>query len=276
MKIYNQFYKKLPASYNQFKKDIHGAFPSVYDTKFLSYELRRRLDDVESKLSLPLLSTKLSTLFNSLKEETGDLMYAPIITHAEGFERYRETALCHEAGYDAYMTGYAFIKSAHISASLNYLSPANMKPLRFIEHLNCLKNWRNKLNIGRALIVHVNLEGDDPISNRPSCLYVASRSFGKAKSSSVSYSTIIAEKFARYGSVDVRTLSNNEAVVAVSNHRTARNILMAFKNDEDLKVTNYKALQHNKLLRITVASAITMFGMGAVGIGILLIRQMKK
>ena len=30
----------------------------------------------------------------------------------------------------------------------------------------------------------------------------------------------IAEKFARYGSVDVRTLSTNEALVAVSNHRT--------------------------------------------------------
>ena len=66
-----------------------------------------------------------------------------------------------------------------------------MKPLRFIEHLNCLKNWRNKLNVGRALIVHVNLEGDDPISNRPCCLYVASRSFVTATSPSTAYSTLV-------------------------------------------------------------------------------------
>ena len=113
MKIYHQFYKALPASYYQFKKDINEAFPAVYDTKFLSYELRRRLEDVGSKLSLPLLSTKLSTLFNSLKEEnmrTVDLMYAPVITHADGFERYRNNELCHEAGYDAYMTGYVSTK----------------------------------------------------------------------------------------------------------------------------------------------------------------------
>ena len=109
MKIYHQFYKKLPASYYQFKKDIHEAFPAVYDTKFLSYELRRRLEDVDSKLSLPLMSTRLSTLFNSLSEEnmrTVDLMYAPIITHAEGFEKYLKKEFYHEAGYDAYMTGY--------------------------------------------------------------------------------------------------------------------------------------------------------------------------
>ena len=122
MKIYNQFYKTLPTSYYQFKKDIHAAFPAVYDTKFLSYELRRRLEDVESKLSLPLLSTKLSTLFNNLKEEnmrTVDLMYAPIITHAEGFERYRKTALCHEAGYDAYMTGYVSSKLPFVNIRRN-------------------------------------------------------------------------------------------------------------------------------------------------------------
>ena len=109
MKIYNQFYNALPPSYYQFKRDIHEAFPGIYDTKFLSYELRRRLEDIESDLSLPLMSTKLSALFQTLSQENMskiDLMYAPNITHAEGFEKYRENGLCHEAGYDAYMTGY--------------------------------------------------------------------------------------------------------------------------------------------------------------------------
>ena len=109
MKIYHQFYKSLSPSYYEFKKDINKAFPGIYDTKFLSYELRRKLEDAESGLYLPLLSTNLRTLFNSLSEDKManiQLMYPPIINHAQGFEKYRETAACHEAGYDAYMTGY--------------------------------------------------------------------------------------------------------------------------------------------------------------------------
>ena len=109
MKIYHQFYKPLPHSYYEFKKNIHSAFPSVYDTKFLSYELRRKLEDIESSLCFPLMSTNLSALFNSLSEEALgkiDLMYSPSIRHAEGFEKYRLNPVCHEAAYDAYMTGF--------------------------------------------------------------------------------------------------------------------------------------------------------------------------
>lgn len=109
MKIYHQFYRPLPYSYYEFKKAIHSSFPAVYDTKFLSYELRRKLEDIESGLCWPLISTNLGALFNSLSnEEMGkiDLMYSPTIRHAEGFEKYRLNPACHEAGYDAYMTGY--------------------------------------------------------------------------------------------------------------------------------------------------------------------------
>ena len=84
-----------------------------------------------------------------------------------------------------------FLKCAHISATINYLTPSNMKPLRFIEHLNCLKGWRNKLNVGRASIVHINLEGEDPSGRRPCCLYVVSKSNNPTEIQSVSYSTLV-------------------------------------------------------------------------------------
>ena len=35
-----------------------------------------------------------------------DLTYVPTIQLAAGFEKYNENGLCHEAGYDAFMTGY--------------------------------------------------------------------------------------------------------------------------------------------------------------------------
>ena len=112
MKIYHQFYKPLPYSYSVFKSDIHKCFPAVYDTKFLSYELRRRLEDAESDLCLPLVSSNLKSLFDSLntmQNSTTELMYSPKICHAEGFEKYIEQDFCHEAGYDGYMTGYVSI-----------------------------------------------------------------------------------------------------------------------------------------------------------------------
>ena len=84
-----------------------------------------------------------------------------------------------------------FLKCAHISATINYLTYSNMKPLSSIEHLNCLKGWRNKLNVGRASIVHINLEGDDPSSQRPCCLYVMSKSKNPSKYQSVAYSTLV-------------------------------------------------------------------------------------
>lgn len=278
MKIYHQFYKPLPYSYSVFKSDIHKCFPAVYDTKFLSYELRRRLEDAESDLCLPLVSSNLKSLFDSLnKNSTTELMYSPKICHAEGFEKYIEQDFCHEAGYDGYMTGYIFIKLAHISASLNYLSPANMKPLRFIEHLNCLKAWRNKLNIGRASIIHIDLQGQDPISKRPCSIYVANRSpLASTKGSAKSYSTRVAEKFARYGSVDVRTISANEALVAVANHRAARDILLAFAYDAEFTVSKYRALKHNKLLRWSIITGVTIFGTGAIGLGVYLVVKLKK
>ena len=41
MFMHQQFYKPLPDSYKEFKSNIHTLFPQIYDTKFLSFELRK-------------------------------------------------------------------------------------------------------------------------------------------------------------------------------------------------------------------------------------------
>ena len=39
-----QFVADLPESYEKAKAAIHSAFPSVYDTKFMTFEVRKLLD----------------------------------------------------------------------------------------------------------------------------------------------------------------------------------------------------------------------------------------
>ena len=90
------------------------------------------------------------------------------------------------------------------------------------------------------IISYINLENDDPHSERPSCLFVSSKMT----------SSQIAEIFARYGSVDVKPLnSKGESLVAVSNYRTERDILLAFQNDTRLQVTKYIPWKHDSYLR---------------------------
>ena len=141
MKIYHQFYKPLPYSYSVFKSDIHKCFPAVYDTKFLSYELRRRLEDAESDLCLPLVSSNLKSLFDSLnKNSTTELMYSPKICHAEGFEKYIEQDFCHEAGYDGYMTGYVSIFWNHHTI-LRDMFLAQSSYYIFLMYFRYLSSW---------------------------------------------------------------------------------------------------------------------------------------
>lgn len=44
LKIYHQFVDNLPLSYDEFKLRVHRAFPRVYDTKHITYEVRRKLE----------------------------------------------------------------------------------------------------------------------------------------------------------------------------------------------------------------------------------------
>ena len=63
-------------------------------------------------------------------------------------------------------------------------------------------------------------------------------------------SSQIAEIFARYGSVDVKPLnSKGKSLVAVSNYRTERDILLAFQNDARLQVKKYNPWKHDSNLR---------------------------
>ena len=50
-----------------------------------------------------------------------------------------------------------------------------MRPLYFSEHQGSVEKFRNLINVGRGAISYINLEDDDPHSERPACLFVSSK-----------------------------------------------------------------------------------------------------
>lgn len=41
--LHNQFIGPLPNKYDAFKKNINNMFPIIFDTKYISHEMRKRL-----------------------------------------------------------------------------------------------------------------------------------------------------------------------------------------------------------------------------------------
>ncbi|GAA5813345.1 hypothetical protein MFLAVUS_006822 [Mucor flavus] len=94
-----QFVEPLPDTLTDFKSLAHGLFPSMIDTKNMC-------------ISEPELQTIFgtSTALEQLRFETNkDTFSNPRIDMHPEFPRYI-TDMAHEAGYDAYMTGAAFLK----------------------------------------------------------------------------------------------------------------------------------------------------------------------
>jgi len=270
----------LPKTYRGFKAQMTSMFPAVYDTKLVCFELKRTLEDIQSKFADRFQSTNLETLKSFLESKAGEdfshLPFAPQILHGCKSLRYEENVIAHEAGYDAFMTGFAFLKAAHYAATINYLTPQSMRPLSFKEYLHCLRTYKNKLNIARASIVFINLDGDDMKAKRPAQIYVSLKNGGGGdggannRISRRQFQTLIAHKLSSYGSVDVKLLSKSgghrDAIVAVSNHRAARDILLAFENDEDLLVTNYSEHKRQQLLKYSlgISSSVILISMVTV------------
>ncbi|KMQ98242.1 poly -specific ribonuclease parn-like domain-containing protein 1 protein [Lasius niger] len=122
MFIHQQFYKPLPQKYTDFKDNIHQLFPTVYDTKFLSFELRE------------LLSTEQTWKFNSLSglvdyftEKRGKyvVLGSPNINltckiNSDKLDDIVPSMKYHTAGWDSYFAGYVFIRMVHVFATKRY------------------------------------------------------------------------------------------------------------------------------------------------------------
>lgn len=252
MLFYDKFHNPLPGTYKEFKSVIHGLFPVVYDTKHMVSELSKYFEGQGfSRVSY------LAGLYRELESAAGrDLViHPPSVSHAEGFNKYETDKPPHEAGYDAFMCGFVFLRLAHIMTFKDTKS-TEVIPCPFSRYLQSTQWCRNRVNVIRARTNYLCLDGPEPISRRPELLYVTSRLFKKKLNIDQ-----LAKWFSPYGSVDVKQEGSNKALVATGNYRCAKDILRAFRKHKGISVVKYNVWKHSSIVR-TVLWAGTIASSG--------------
>jgi len=93
--FYRQFIGDLPKNFNGFRDKWRDAFPFTFDTKYISWKI----------VKFPK-----SDLGNVYKFCTEGPKYKEMVSvkFHPGFDKYKKETKCHEAGYDAHMTGWVF------------------------------------------------------------------------------------------------------------------------------------------------------------------------
>ncbi|KAF2369180.1 Ribonuclease CAF1 [Trinorchestia longiramus] len=150
MLLYKQFFGPLPHSLTSFKRLCHAQLPKVYDTKLLSYELKR-LHKEDEPVTECLSDTSLAPLAQALSQRL-PLLFKPVLTVPQP-NKYGHRECPHEAGYDAYLTATCFLQLSHLHFTCSLPQRMLCRALEPREHLSTLKPFVNKLNITRAAIV---------------------------------------------------------------------------------------------------------------------------
>lgn len=106
---YDKFYYRLPERHQDFKSAFSNYFPSLFDTKFMLNNSNILYNQVGAQ-------TDLSGAFKNLFKYHPE---PPIIELNTQFREYQlsgenDALYCHEAGYDALITGYVFFKALQL------------------------------------------------------------------------------------------------------------------------------------------------------------------
>lgn len=144
--IAHTFEAPLPHSYKKFKSFLHNLFPTVYDTKTISYELRNTLQENKRwKRNL------LESLYVYFKD--GDGRHLALSSPYIKMNGNLDGDHFHNAGFDSYCTGYIFIRMAHLFVSKG----ANNAKQIFMSSqlLGAVSQYKNCLNVIRGALAYV-------------------------------------------------------------------------------------------------------------------------
>nr|XP_033321022.1 poly(A)-specific ribonuclease PARN-like isoform X2 [Megalopta genalis] len=190
--IVHKFFGQLPESYLEFKSLVHSLFPRILDTKVLC-------ESPEFKENVPL--SNLNVLLERVSKAPFEI---PEIESIEGRSYSTSVEKCHEAGYDAYITGVCFI------ALCNYLGRLQKPEVPIVLADSPLLNpFLNKLLIARLKdYPYISLVDKDPNPSRDHVFHLTFPKEWKIND--------IIQLFSPFGGVYVSWLSDTSAYVALN------------------------------------------------------------
>ncbi|XP_045699642.1 poly(A)-specific ribonuclease PNLDC1 [Phyllostomus hastatus] len=229
--LHEKFFRPLPESYHQFKRNIHRLFPVLIDTKNVT-------KDIWKELNFPRVSN-LSEVYEVLNSDLNPTKNSgPVIVHASECEKYAETKYPHEAAYDAFLSGSVLLKVAHLLLWRLHSAGPTPEP-SFALCLEALAPYLNQVNLIRAGVPKINFSGPDYPSVRPPILLLSvSRWPGVSEEQ-------VYREFQNLCKFDVRRLTRNQFLLLTNKFKDARSVLKEHRGHPTLRVALYRHWRHS-------------------------------
>lgn len=236
IQIINQFMEPLSNDYDSFKETCHSLFPLIYDTKFIAHSV---LD--------PETLTNNQSRLNDLYCQLRNSQSFPKIRIEHLGEFFDENQVPHQAGYDAYMSGYCFIAlcEGYIRESKRHKynkkdEASSLQPISIAKQCQVVEEFANKIHLSYSYdFKYFNLSGDDEEPDRNHVFYIEFPSTWVLDD--------IFQVFSQYGGVTACKLNKTSALCALRDPKQTDAVLKKAKKLKE-STSNYKIFSYDTYL----------------------------
>jgi len=153
--IFDHFIDELPATYAEWTSQIAKYFPVILDTKQIAFHLQSSVRHLETNLDNVYTHCFVSD--KTLKKYNNTAIQPHI-----SFAKYCNDQIPHEAGFDAYITGGAFVTFLNFINYDSAYQPQKNKPKDTIDYNLLEKVLSNPINLQKAeMFVNLTPSGSD-------------------------------------------------------------------------------------------------------------------
>ncbi|NXA37720.1 PNDC1 ribonuclease, partial [Eudromia elegans] len=254
--LHDKFYKPLPESYEEFKRNIHSLFPVLIDTKAVTKSIWKNHP-------FPRVSSLLEVyevLCSSDLNPTDPL--CPEIVLASGCSRYAEKSSPHEAGYDAFLCGSVLLKAAHLLLCGSTGVTAEADP-SFSQYLDALVKCLNQVHFTGGGVASINFSGVDVPCRCPPLLVVRVQGWRGLNERHIYHELKSLCHFR------VKRLSEDQFILQSHKFKHTRLALRHYKDHPHLQISLYRHWRHSPHVSclLQVSSIVALWSLVAFILG---------
>nr|XP_033776702.1 poly(A)-specific ribonuclease PNLDC1 isoform X5 [Geotrypetes seraphini] len=232
--LHHKFYRPLPDSYSEFKKNIHTLFPVLIDTKML-------MRSVWKEFQFPHAATLLE-IFDVLSSDMNPASPScPLIEHATDCRKYVKNRCPHEAAYDAFLCGSVLIHMTHLLLVTGQGETEELER-SYSQYVKIASKYINQVNVIHAGFSCVNFSGPDPCSHRPPTLLLTVRGWPDVDEEQ------IYRAFLSICRVDVKRLRGTQFLLLTTKFKGARAMQKEYKGHPNFQLCAYRYWRHSPLV----------------------------